>query len=216
MRWVLSLALALAAGIGVLYSLTDGFTVLTAEAARRQAIAAHPRDIPAAVRVLDDAGRLESLNRNLRDDGRVAIVNFFYTRCIALCLAQGSLTEQLQRAIEAEGLQDKLRLISLSFDPRDRAKDLSRYAVRMGADAGVWQFLTLTDAAQRSALLDMFGIMVVPAPLGEFEHNAAFHIVTPDGRLVRIVDLDDPGWALKAARSLLPASGAGRPAGETP
>lgn len=216
MRWVISLVLALAAGIGVLYGLTDGFTVLTAEAARRQAIAAHPRDIPAAVRVLDGAGRLESLDRNLRDDGRVAIVNFFYTRCIALCLAQGSLTEQLQRAIEAEGLQDKLRLISLSFDPRDRANDLSRYAVRMGADAGVWQFLTLTDAAQRSALLDMFGIMVVPAPLGEFEHNAAFHVVTPDGRLVRIVDLDDPGWALKAAKALLPAAAAGRAAKDTP
>ncbi|WP_322999435.1 SCO family protein [Castellaniella sp.] len=217
MRWVLSLVLALAAGLGVLYSLTDGFTVLTAEAARRQTIAEHPRDIPAAVQVLDGAGRQESLNRNLRDDGRVAIVNFFYTRCIALCLAQGSLTEQLQRAIEAEGLQHQLRLISLSFDPRDRADDLSRYAVRMGADSGVWQFLTLTDAAQRSALLDMFGILVVPAPLGEFEHNAAFHVVTPDGRLVRIVDLDDPGWALKAAKSFLPAQTAGRaPQGDQP
>ncbi|MGB6007964.1 SCO family protein [Castellaniella sp.] len=216
MRWVLSMVLALAAGIGVLYSLTDGFTVLTAEAARRQAIAAHPRDIPAAVQVLDDAGRLQSLSRNLRDDGRVAIVNFFYTRCIALCLAQGSLTERLQQAIEAEGLQRQLRLISLSFDPRDRADDLSRYAVRMGADADVWQFLTLTDAAQRSALLDMFGIMVVPAPLGEFEHNAAFHVVTPDGRLVRIVDLDDPGWALKAAKSLLPGPAAGRAAKDSP
>jgi protein SCO1/2 len=216
MRWVLSLALALAAGIGVLYSLTDGFTVLTAEAARRQAIAANPRSIPAAVGVLDDAGRRESLNRNLRDDGRVAIVNFFYTRCISLCLAQGSLTERLQQAIEAEGLQHQLRLISLSFDPRDRAGDLSRYSARMGADPEVWQFLTLDDAAQRSAMLDLFGITVVPAPLGEFEHNAAFHVVTPDGRLVRIVDLDDPGWALKAAKSFLPAPAAGPAAKGSP
>lgn len=204
MRWVLSLVLALAAGIGVLYSLTDGFTVLTAEAARRQAIAAQPRELP-AVQVLDDTGSLESFKRNLQDDGRVAIVNFFYTRCIALCLAQGSLTERLQQAIEAEGLQHQLRLISLSFDPRDQADDLSRYAVRMGADRKIWQFMTLQDAEQRSALLDLFGIMVVPAPLGEFEHNAAFHVVTPDGRLVRIVDLDDPGVALKVAKSLMTA-----------
>ncbi|WP_323016924.1 SCO family protein [Castellaniella sp.] len=204
MRWVLSLVLALAAGIGVLYSLTDGFTVLTAEAARRQAIAAQPRELP-AVQVLDDTGSLESFKRNLQDDGRVAIVNFFYTRCIALCLAQGSLTERLQQAIEAEGLQHQLRLISLSFDPRDQADDLSRYAVRMGADRKIWQFMTLKDAEQRSALLDLFGIMVVPAPLGEFEHNAAFHVVTPDGRLVRIVDLDDPGVALKVAKSLMTA-----------
>lgn len=213
MRWVLSLVLALAAGIGVLYSLTDGFTVLTAEGARRQDIAAHPRDIP-AVQVLDATGGLESFTRNLRDDGRVAIVNFFYTRCISLCLAQGSLTERLQQAIEAEGLQQKIRLISLSFDPRDRADDLSRYAVRMGADTRIWQFMTLTDAAQRSAMLDLFGILVVPAPLGEFEHNAAFHVVTPDGRLMRIVDLDDPGWALQAAKALIPAPTA--PGKETP
>lgn len=219
MRWVVSLVLALVAGIGVLYGLTNGFTVLTAEAARRQAVAGQPRPIPAAL-VLDAAGRQQALADNLRDDGRVAIVNFFYTRCVSLCLAQGSITEQLQHAIEAEGLQDKIRLISISFDPRDRAPDLSRYAVRMGAAPAEWQFLTLTDARQRAAVLDLFGIMVVPAPLGEFEHNAAFHVVTPDGRLVRIVDLDDPGWALKAAKSFvsgLPAhAGATAPASPQP
>jgi protein SCO1/2 len=213
MRWVIALVLALAAGLGGIYGLTDGFTVLTAEAARRQAIEAHPRAVP-AIRILDEAGRREPLLRNLRDDGRVAIVNFFYSRCISLCLAQGSLTERLQQAIEAEGLQDRLRLISLSFDPRDRADDLARYAVRMGADPKVWQFYTLDDAATRQAALDLFGITVVPAPLGEFEHNAAFHVVTPDGRLVRIVDLDDPGWALKAAKSFMPAAAA--PAKESP
>ncbi|MBV2180586.1 MAG: SCO family protein [Castellaniella sp.] len=202
MRWILSLVLALVAGIGTLYGLTDGFTVLTAEAARRQAVAAQPRPVPAA-HVLDSAGGVDLLTRNLRDDGRVAIVNFFYTRCVALCLAQGSLTERLQQAIEAEGLQHRIRLISISFDPRDQARDLARYAVRMGADTAVWQFLSFTQPAQRDAVLDLFGIMVVPAPLGEFEHNAAFHIVTPDGRLARIVDLDDPGLALNAAKSFM-------------
>ena len=48
MRWILALALALAAGLGSLYGLTGGFTVLTAEAARRQDVARHPRAIPAA------------------------------------------------------------------------------------------------------------------------------------------------------------------------
>jgi protein SCO1/2 len=214
MRWVIALVLALAAGLGGIYGLTDGFTVLTAEAARRQDIAAHPRAVPAA-RILDGAGRQEPLLRNLRDDGRVAIVNFFYSRCISLCLAQGSLTERLQQAIEAEGLQDRLRLISLSFDPRDRADDLARYAVRMGADPKVWRFYTLDEAATRRAALDLFGITVVPAPLGEFEHNAAFHVVTPDGRLVRIVDLDDAGWALQAAKAVMPAA-APAPAQESP
>ncbi|MER1939312.1 MULTISPECIES: SCO family protein [unclassified Castellaniella] len=205
MRWVISLVVALAAGVGVLFGLTSGFTALTAETARRQDIQVHPREIPSA-RVLTDSGQQQSLRRLLHDDGRVAIVNFFYARCISLCLAQGSLTERLQNAIEAEGLQDKLRLISLSFDPRDDAQDLARYSVRMGANPKVWQFYTLEDPDQRKAILDLFGIVVVPAPLGEFEHNAAFHVVTPGGQLVRVVDLDDPGWALKAARSALAAA----------
>ncbi|WP_323011769.1 SCO family protein [Castellaniella sp.] len=209
MRWVFALVLSLAAGIGVLYGLTDGFTVLTAEAARRQMIAAQPRALLPA-QVLDAVGGGQSLAENLHDDGRVAIVNFFYSRCNALCLAQGSLTEQLQQAIETEGLQDRIRLISLSFDARDDADDLARYGVRMGADPSVWQFLTLADADQRKGLLDQFGIVVVPAPLGEFEHNAAFHIVTPDGRLVRILDLDEPGLALQAARTLAPQDGVAR------
>ena len=201
MRWVCALVLALAAGIGALYGLTDGLTVLTAEAARRQDVASHPRALPTA-RLLAGDGHPVDLQQDLRRDGRVAIVNFFYTRCLSLCLAQGSLTERLQQAITARGLQDRIRLISLSFDPRDRAPDLARYAVRMGADSRVWQFLSFAQPAQRDAVLALFGITVVPAPLGEFEHNAAFHVVTPDGRLARILDLDDPGLALQAAESV--------------
>ncbi len=218
MRWILALALALAAGLGSLYGLTGGFTVLTAEAARRQDVARHPRAIPAA-EVLAGDGRVLDLGQDLRRDGRVAIVNFFYTRCLSLCLAQGSLTERLQQAIEARGLRDRIRLVSISFDARDRAPDLARYAARMGAEPGVWQFLSFTRPAQRDAALALFGITVVPAPLGEFEHNAAFHVVTPDGRLARIFDLDDPGLALSAAESLAarpaapPATDSGR-AGE--
>ncbi len=206
MRWVFALVLAFAAGLGALYGLTGGFTVLTAEEARRQDVARAPRAIPAA-EVLAKDGRILDLGQDLRRDGRVAIVNFFYTRCLSLCLAQGSVTERLQQAIEARGLQDRIRLVSISFDVRDRAADLDRYAVRMGADPGIWQFMTFVQPAQRDAALALFGITVVPAPLGEFEHNAAFHIVTPDGRLARIVDLDEPGLARAAAEAL---GGAGR------
>src|SRR5690606_34414266 len=170
------------------------------------------RAIPAA-EVLAKDGRILDLGQDLRRDGRIAIVNFFYTRCLSLCLAQGSVTERLQQAIEARGLQDRIRLVSISFDVRDRAADLDRYAVRMGADPGIWQFMTFVQPAQRDAALALFGITVVPAPLGEFEHNAAFHIVTPDGRLARIVDLDEPGLALTAAEALGGAGRGAAPAG---
>src|SRR3546814_840269 len=140
MRWVLSLVLALAVGIGALYWQTDGFTVLTAEDARRNEVAQHPRAIP-DIRVVAEWGATESLLQNLRADGRVAIVYFFYSRCMSLCLAQGSQTERLQQAIDERGLDERVRLLAISFDPRDKATDLTHYARRMGAEGAVWQFV---------------------------------------------------------------------------
>ncbi len=201
MKWVLALALAFMAGIAALYSLTDSFTVLTTEAARRQAVAISPRPIPDAKLITED-DTIVNLRDNLKLDGRVAIINFFYTRCMSLCLAQGNLTAQLQEVIEAEGLADKIRLISISFDMRDSAKNLQRYAKLMHSDSNVWQFMTFNEKDSKQAVLDLFGITVIPAPMGEFEHNAAFHIVTPDGKLARIYDLVEPGLALSTAKEL--------------
>jgi len=201
MRWFLTLVLALTAGVGALYGLTDGFTALTAESARRLDVSRQPRAIHDAVAVNDQEGTF-SLRSELQADGRVAIVNFFYSRCISLCLAQGFVTQRLQEAIEADGLNSSVRLISISFDPRDHGADLTRYATNMNAHPAAWQFWALEQPRQRKALLNQFGITVVRAAFGDFEHNAALHVVTPGGRLARIVDLDEPGLALQVAKNL--------------
>src|SRR5690554_1861235 len=100
MRWVLALIFALLAGAGSLYGLTDGFSALTAESARRHDVARQPRAIGDALVTSANDGA-SSLREELQADGRVAVVNFFYTRCISLCLAQGFVTQRLQAAIEA-------------------------------------------------------------------------------------------------------------------
>src|SRR5690606_9469735 len=107
----------------------------------------------------------------------------------SLCLAMGSEFQQLQAAILRRGLQDQVYLLSISFDPTDTPAQLARYAQSMGAERSLWQFAGMPDAVQRLALLDAFGIVVVPAPMKQFVHNAAYHLVTADGRLRRIVDL---------------------------
>jgi protein SCO1/2 len=177
-------------GIGALYAQTAGFTVLTTEAARRADIARHPRTLPDAF-LQTGAGAGISLRQALSGDGRIAIVNFIYTRCYSICLSMGSEFQQLQQAIVQRRLTEHVRIISLSFDPADTPDDLTRYALRMGARPDIWQFASIADAKRRKALLDAFGIVVVPAPLGQYEHNAAYHVVAPDGRLARIVDLGD-------------------------
>ncbi len=60
------------------------------------------------------------------------------------------------------------------------------------------------DPRQLPALLAAFGIVVIAAPMEQFEHNAAFHVVDDSGRLARIVDADDPLGALDTAMSLAP------------
>ncbi len=195
-----ALLLVLAAGISALWHGTDGFQAVTTEAARRQAVARAPKALPAAT-LQFASGQELPLAQALRQDGRIAIVNFIYTRCNAICSAMGSELQQMQRRLVETGLAGRVRLLSISFDPADDAAQLAAYAERMRAQPQIWQFAGVADSGQRQALLHAFGIVVVPAPLGEFEHNAAFHIVGADGRLARIVDYDAPEAALDWAEA---------------
>jgi protein SCO1/2 len=71
-------------------------------------------------------------------------------------------------------------------------------------DPAIWRVVSLSSPLDRRELLDAFGIMVIPAPLGEFEHNAALHLVTGPGMLVRIIDYDDATLALETALAASP------------
>jgi protein SCO1/2 len=94
-------------------------------------------------------------------------------------------------------------LLSISFDPaRDTPAALRDYARRMHADPRIWKFATLADGRDARRLLDEFGIVVIRAPAGEFDHNAAIHVVDARARLVRIVDLARPADALSYAIEL--------------
>ncbi len=91
-------------------------------------------------------------------------------------------------------------MLSVSFDPlHDDAHALQDYAARMRLNPVVWDVVSLALPGDRRRLLDSFGIMAVPAPRGEFVHNAALHIVDARLRLVRIIDYDAPEQALDAA-----------------
>jgi protein SCO1/2 len=200
----------LAAGLSGLLWATHGGSAFTTETLRRSAVAEAPVAVPDFI-VVDTQRQQRPLHTLLAKDGRVWIVDFVYTRCTTLCLALGSVFQQLQSHIVEQGLQDRVGLLSISFDPQaDTPATMSAYAERMRMQPAVWQLLTLRDASDRRRLLDSFGIMVVPAPLGEFEHNAALHVVTPTGQLVRIVDLSEPDEALAATVNLAASVSAAR------
>jgi protein SCO1 len=202
-RTAAALALLAALGTAALYSGTSGFRVISTEAGRRLDIAENPRALPVA-QVVAAAGQPQpaTLEQALRDDPRVAIVTFIYTQCNAMCSILGSELQQMQDALRQRGLQDKVRLISISFDPRDTPQLLASYAGKQKALPASWQFLAVPDARQRQQVLDTFGVVVLPAPLGEFEHNAAFHLVDKQGRLARVVDFTDGPGALNTALAM--------------
>lgn len=203
MRLFVAILMVCGVGLGAIYTQTDGFTVLTTEAARRADVRHNPRIVPdAPLRTSDSAAGATTLLRNLKEDGRIAIINFMYTRCFSICLAMGTQFQQLQAEIKRQGLGSRVRLLSISFDLADSPNLLSRYEQRMKFDTEVWRSAVMADAAASHAVLDAFGIVVVAAPMGQYEHNAAYHLVMPDGRLVRIIDMDDDAMLLEYAMAL--------------
>lgn len=192
----------LMAGFIAIGQATEMGRAFTTETLRREQVARRPRPLPEFV-LRDDTDRDTTLQRWLAADGRVQIVDFVYTRCQTVCTSLGSTYQQLQRQVLDGGLQDKVGLLSISFDPAgDNAAALRAYTERMRMQPQVWRIATLASPADRQRLLDAFGIMVVPAGPGEFEHNSALHIVSADGRLVRIVDDGSPALAIDIAVAL--------------
>lgn len=194
----------LTCGAAVLLAATAGGNAFTTETLRRHEVSKRPLQVP-ELAVHDATGRVATLNALLAGGQRAWIVDFVYTRCQSVCLSLGTVFQQLQEEILARGLEGQVGLLSVSFDPENDSPDqLRAYAQRMRMNPHVWQAVSLAHPQDRRALLDAFGIMVIPAPLGEFEHNAALHVVDSTGRLVLIVDADKGSAALAAAKEQLP------------
>ncbi len=185
--------------------LTHDFQVWTAEGARRLEVALAPVAAP-AVRVEGPTVGGQPLGQLVGDGESVTVVGFIYTRCRTVCLSLGSVDQQMQAVLQAARATDaaaaRVKLLSISFDPRDSVADLRRYASRMNADPQVWRFVRATNAQEMRRLLADFQVVVVPDGRGDFEHNAALLVVDRRGRLVRVFDPAEQQLALDYARHL--------------
>ena len=200
MRSLAAALMVAALGGWTLWAATDGARAFTAEGARRLAVQQNPRPVPDA-RLQTRTGdtlRLHDLQ------GRLVIVDFIYTRCMTFCTVMGNTLQTLQNRLPAELLGDEVVLLSISFDPEhDTPRNLSVYGDRYAAQSGSWVIARVKDDSQLDALLETFGITVIPDGQGGYQHNAAVHVVDRQGRLARILDFDDPDAAMKAVQELL-------------
>ena len=202
-RWLSAAATVavLLGGFVTLWAGTDGGAAWTAESARRLDIAERPRELPdAPLRdVRDRSIGLASLDRP------IAIVDFIYTRCPTVCLDLGSTFRDLQGELVAHGWEDRVELLSLSFDhAHDGAVELAGYLSRFGAAPDLWSAARFENAEDLDAVLRELGVIVIPEPNVGFVHNTGIYLVDR-GRVVGIYDFNDrPGllqaieWRLRA------------------
>jgi protein SCO1/2 len=99
-----------------------------------------------------------------------------------------------------DGQDASIDLLSISFDPQNDDREALRlYGERFGASAPRWRIASPADQRGLAALLQTFGVVVIPDGMGGFIHNSAIYVVDARGRLVRILDPEAPPQLLAAA-----------------
>jgi protein SCO1/2 len=182
-----SAALLLAGGV-VLAAATNGFQAFTTETARRVAVRSRPAELP-AVALESQSGARFTL-ADLR--GTWLLVDFIYTRCPTFCTALGGDFARLERKLVGPIARGKVQLLSISFDPtQDTPAQLAAYLGRFRGHSIGWQAARPVSVDGLRQITTAFGVTVIPDQLGGYTHNAAIHLVDPEGRLVDIFDLGD-------------------------
>lgn len=189
LRTLLASVLLLAIGGFALSAATDRFRAFTSESARR--IDARENTVAIPDVTLETASGTPIDLTDLR--GKWLLVDFIYTRCQTYCSALGGEFAQLQDRLSVPLAQGSLQLLSISFDPdHDTPERLAAYLQRFRSRGPDWLAARPVSADGLRQLEQAFGIIVIPDELDGYTHNAAIHLVSPQGRLVDIMDLGAP------------------------
>lgn len=175
-------------GLVFLWVGTDSGRAFTAEAARRLEVREHPRMVP--------NWRLEDQNASvlaLGDwHGRYIVVDFIYTNCPDVCLTLDSGMQNLQQEFKEAVAKNKLRFLSISFDPKhDTPERLRTHLSHFSGDGGHWAAARPTHPIEKEAILDFFKVKVIPDGRGGYTHTAAYHVINPQGQLVAIFGVEE-------------------------
>jgi protein SCO1 len=134
---------------------------------------------------------------SLRDfRGRALAITFIYSRCplpdycILMSKNFSDLANRLQNSPE---LKDKIRLLSISFDPEtDTPEVLKKYGLGyLGKDAKpdftIWQLATGTEKEVKD-VADFFGLMYQTDEKNkaEFIHSLQTIVIAPDGKVQKV------------------------------
>ena len=140
--------------------------------------------------------------------GKVVALTFIYTSCPLpdFCPKMDAKFAELSRLVDAvPGRADKVRLLSISFDPEhDTPSVLAKHAKLKGAKPPLWQFAVASHDELRK-VAESLGLMYGPRK-DEIIHNLSTAIIGPDGKLIRLYSGSSwtPEEALKLVSKSIP------------
>ena len=124
-------------------------------------------------------------------EGKVKIVDYFFTHCPTICPIMSSQLARTQQWLKTHNLDKEVTLLSHSVDPmRDTPERLKEYATRLGADTTSWKFLT----GDKDELYDQarFGYYLTAlqsdTAAGGFFHSDTFVLVDRENRIRGLYD----------------------------
>ena len=124
-------------------------------------------------------------------EGRVKIVDYFFTHCPTICPIMSSQLARTQHWLKDHDLDKDVMLLSHSVDPvRDTPARLKTYATQLGADTTSWKFLT----GDKEDLYDQarFGYYLTAlesdTAAGGFFHSDTFVLVDRENRIRGLYD----------------------------
>jgi protein SCO1 len=124
--------------------------------------------------------------------GRSLAITFIYTRCPLpdFCPLMDRQFSHVQQIVSDDAeLRGRVQLLSISFDPAfDTPAVLATHAKKVGADPGIWSFMTGAEA-DIEAFAAQFGVSIMRegSDPGNVVHNLKTAVIGPDGRLVKVI-----------------------------
>ena len=130
--------------------------------------------------------------------GKPLAITFIYAQCPLpeYCIKMSKNFSDLANQINAdENLKDKIRLLSISFDPaRDTPEKLKQYGIgylgkdSKATDFKVWQIAVGADAEVKK-IADAFGLRYETDPNDktQFNHSLRTIVIAPDGKITKIL-----------------------------
>lgn len=119
--------------------------------------------------------------------GKVVVLTFIYTRCPLpnFCPLMDRKFGELAARLQPTPRADKVRLISISFDPEhDTPEVLATHAKSRGAKMPLWSF-AVASHEELGKFGPKLGLIYGPAEK-EIMHNLSTAVIGPDGKLVRL------------------------------